>query len=277
MTIRTSIGMITRSGRKGASGESGMRCRTSRRILRGWRVLPLTLLALAACTDREPAGLEADPPTIQRGVGTTPGFSDWLTEPTVFNDPLQTTVVCPEDDVGGPCTEITTQHSGIAGGTYAFAGGQEGDVILTAEVQLHSEVTEYADGTFAYEWVVQNLGSGALVSVDCGPNGPVFATSSDDPLLGTAGADRLPDTGDDLDAGETEVQSTESGVALGTVHCGISLNPSTGRVLEMLVPLPDSPTSAEQCKDGGWWDFGFENQGQCVSFVETGKDYRTDG
>jgi hypothetical protein len=33
-----------------------------------------------------------------------------------------------------------------------------------------------------------------------------------------------------------------------------------------VVPL----TSKEQCKDGGWQSFGFENQGGCVSFVATG-------
>jgi aspartate/tyrosine/aromatic aminotransferase len=33
------------------------------------------------------------------------------------------------------------------------------------------------------------------------------------------------------------------------------------------------PTSKEQCKDGGWKNFGtmFKNQGQCVKFVRTGR------
>ena len=31
------------------------------------------------------------------------------------------------------------------------------------------------------------------------------------------------------------------------------------------------PTSPDQCKNDGWMQFGFRNQGQCVSFVETGK------
>jgi hypothetical protein len=32
------------------------------------------------------------------------------------------------------------------------------------------------------------------------------------------------------------------------------------------------PTSKEQCKNGGWRDFGdtFKNQGQCVAFVQRG-------
>lgn len=29
--------------------------------------------------------------------------------------------------------------------------------------------------------------------------------------------------------------------------------------------------SSEQCKDGGWRNFGFRNQGQCIQFVNTGK------
>jgi hypothetical protein len=30
-------------------------------------------------------------------------------------------------------------------------------------------------------------------------------------------------------------------------------------------------TSKEQCDDGGWQTFGFQNQGQCIQFVNTGK------
>jgi hypothetical protein len=37
------------------------------------------------------------------------------------------------------------------------------------------------------------------------------------------------------------------------------------------------PTNKDQCKDGGWEALGFKNQGQCVRFVETGKDSRTGG
>jgi probable HAF family extracellular repeat protein len=38
---------------------------------------------------------------------------------------------------------------------------------------------------------------------------------------------------------------------------------------------PDqNPTTKGQCRSGGWRDFGFRNQGQCIRFVETGKDSR---
>ena len=37
--------------------------------------------------------------------------------------------------------------------------------------------------------------------------------------------------------------------------------------------LPDART-ADDCRDGGWADYGFRNQGQCIRFVNTGKDSR---
>jgi hypothetical protein len=33
---------------------------------------------------------------------------------------------------------------------------------------------------------------------------------------------------------------------------------------------PNGPTSKEQCKHGGWQQFGFKNQGQCIAFVNHG-------
>ena len=37
--------------------------------------------------------------------------------------------------------------------------------------------------------------------------------------------------------------------------------------------LPDA-TAKDDCRDGGWAHYGFANQGQCIRFVETGKDSR---
>lgn len=42
---------------------------------------------------------------------------------------------------------------------------------------------------------------------------------------------------------------------------------------ELYFPLPD-PETKDDCKKGGWEDFGFKNQGQCIQFVNTGKDSR---
>jgi hypothetical protein len=39
-----------------------------------------------------------------------------------------------------------------------------------------------------------------------------------------------------------------------------------------VVDAPPLPTSNEQCKNGGWRNFGdtFKNQGECVAFVQRG-------
>lgn len=42
---------------------------------------------------------------------------------------------------------------------------------------------------------------------------------------------------------------------------------------EFILELP-SPETKNECKKGGWQEFGFKNQGQCVRYVNTGKDSR---
>ena len=39
-----------------------------------------------------------------------------------------------------------------------------------------------------------------------------------------------------------------------------------------IVDAPPVPTSKDQCKNGGWRNYGttFKNQGQCVEFVQLG-------
>lgn len=39
-------------------------------------------------------------------------------------------------------------------------------------------------------------------------------------------------------------------------------------------PEPAQPLSKDDCKKGGYEAYGFKNQGQCIRFVETGKDSR---
>jgi hypothetical protein len=59
-------------------------------------------------------------------------------------------------------------------------------------------------------------------------------------------------------------------------HCGEFWNASASTgyqvIARVTVPLP-VPTSKEQCKHGGWKNYGtmFKNQGQCVSFVVHGE------
>ena len=36
----------------------------------------------------------------------------------------------------------------------------------------------------------------------------------------------------------------------------------------------DAPNTINDCRDAGWRDLRFRNQGQCIRFVNTGKDSR---
>ena len=42
-------------------------------------------------------------------------------------------------------------------------------------------------------------------------------------------------------------------------------------------PKPVDPVLQDECKLGGWSNFNFRNQGQCIRFVETGEDSRGAG
>lgn len=57
----------------------------------------------------------------------------------------------------------------------------------------------------------------------------------------------------------------------------LGLDPHFFQSSEVLVNLtepPSGPQTKDDCKNGGWADYGFKNQGQCVRFIETGKDSR---
>jgi|GEM_PF-6364063 len=49
---------------------------------------------------------------------------------------------------------------------------------------------------------------------------------------------------------------------------------TTGPGATFCVLVENNPTTKDDCKKGKWEDFDFKNQGQCIRFVETGKDSR---
>jgi DNA-binding beta-propeller fold protein YncE len=65
----------------------------------------------------------------------------------------------------------------------------------------------------------------------------------------------------DVGAGGVLSPRTPASVPAGDSPTGIAVT-----------PVPRAPTSKDQCKNGGWRNFPqFKNQGDCISFVETGK------
>jgi hypothetical protein len=76
--------------------------------------------------------------------------------------------------------------------------------------------------------------------------------------------------------GSTQVISIFGFVTNGTIgpgDCpavilGGSLTVVSGRIV--ITDAQPFPTTNDQCKNGGWAQFGFKNQGQCVAFVQRG-------
>jgi hypothetical protein len=56
-----------------------------------------------------------------------------------------------------------------------------------------------------------------------------------------------------------------------TAPAGITDGVPAGLVMKFIAA---NPRTKEDCKDGGWMRYGFKNQGQCIRFIETGKDSR---
>lgn len=84
---------------------------------------------------------------------------------------------------------------------------------------------------------------------------------------------RLPSGAIDRGIAQTNLTITEAYVVPATVR-----HPYTQHLVETFVSAATNPaqyaslcltlpTTADQCKNGGWQSFGFRNQGQCVSFV----------
>ena len=49
-----------------------------------------------------------------------------------------------------------------------------------------------------------------------------------------------------------------------------SATAATGIDYDLTVTPANGPSTKDDCKNGNWEAFGFENQGQCVSFVARG-------
>ena len=90
------------------------------------------------------------------------------------------------------------------------------------------------------------------------PDGTSIAFATD---FGTLSASSAGTSG-----GKASVTLTSS--SAGTAHVSATLDAQT--VSTTVTFTPATPTSADQCKNGGWKSYGlFKNQGDCVSFVAT--------
>ena len=74
--------------------------------------------------------------------------------------------------------------------------------------------------------------------------------------------------------------TTARAYALSPVATAATILQRRGVIMKFVSPLPPAPldpASHEECMKGGWSNFNFRNQGQCLRFVETAFDSRSPG
>lgn len=77
----------------------------------------------------------------------------------------------------------------------------------------------------------------------------------------------------DLDPGGYDVTAEADGYEPAT-QTGVMVEENATTTADFALEVAD-PQTRTDCMDDGWMDFGFENQGRCIRFVETGKDSRS--
>jgi hypothetical protein len=105
------------------------------------------------------------------------------------------------------------------------------------------------------------------------PSGSNFIIEVVNTSLASSGRPR------DACGGENPLCTTARAFAFSATAVNAALVSRGGLVMKFVSPEPPAPVepvTPDDCKNGGWADFGFKNQGQCIRFVETGMDSRSE-
>ena len=176
--------------------------------------------------------------------------ADWSPDGTQIlissnRDHLEYELYIMNADGSGPLTRLTTNTASELTGTWspdgariAFQTNRDGGAF---EIYAMN-----ADGTSP-----TNLTNNAAAEVT--PDWGMLAAPPD------GDGDGVPDANDNCPAVGNPDQADSDGDGIGD-----ACDPT---------PLPN-PTTIEQCQKDGWRAFGFRNQGQCVRYVQSGKDDR---
>ena len=244
--------------------------------------LASALFVLSACSELPSApneGQSTVAPLFAEAVATT--TTTFASDPTWLPASQN---VCLNASSPSPCPAGATQYgyagsgwtaplSTIPGATWIWAAGITGATVPAFPAE------------FTFSKTFSNVGlpiSGSIsVAADDFAailvNGVLVGTTgsrTDAALAGAASSSlKTFDIGPFLVPG-TNVITVEG--ANGNFGCGsgpYSCNPA-GVVFGGSLNFRGNPATKDECKNGGWVIFAFENQGQCVRFIETGKDSR---
>ncbi len=121
-----------------------------------------------------------------------------------------------------------------------------------------------------------STGSFTTVTFDPSAEYPV-ATRGTSPFACPASPSDMDDlsAGSNIRAFSLNVGDTStSDIGLDGYLDNVVVNLDSGTTVYDFEPVPAQATTKNDCMKGGFAAFGFKNQGQCIRFVETGKDSR---
>jgi YVTN family beta-propeller protein len=127
-------------------------------------------------------------------------------------------------------------------------------------IPVQAQTRAYVTNTFSNSVSVIDTTSNTVVAtVGVGANPAELAITPDGTRAYVAN-----ESSSSVSVIDTASSTVVATVPVGVTPFGVAITPGIG-----------PPTNKDQCKDGGWETFTFpekfKNQGDCVSFVETGK------
>ena len=172
-------------------------------------------------------------------------------------------------------TKLTFNRSGEAEGggeVYVMNADGTGQTNLTNNPEpVDSPLDWSPDGTRILIASTRDDPSGELYLINADGSGSAtrLTINSASETLGSWSPDGLRIAFHTDRAGNDEIYVMN---ADGNGPANLTSNPSSDHFPDW--GLVAGAISKEQCKNGGWEDLGFRNQGQCLRYVETGKDSR---
>jgi TolB protein len=223
----------------------------------------------------------------------TLGFQpDWQPMAAVQPGAIAGTVT--DADTGGPIEGAAVSVDGeeaVTGqnGTYRIDGLEAGEHTVAAEAEGYQPANQAASVAVGETTTVDfalapkpveppETGSiaGTVTDADTGApiEGAAVSVDGEEAVTGQDGTYRI----DGLEAGEHTVAAEAEGYQPANQAASVAAGETTtvdfALASKRAEPPADEPQTKHECMDESWEVYGFRNQGQCIRYVNTGKDGR---
>jgi hypothetical protein len=191
------------------------------------------------------------------------------------------TGACADANLTGPNVPGQPAYSLAAAAATAWTASGDGTVTLVSDGTAGDAVMSYVYGGNSGDWyfttTAAQTGTVTLpwsYSGDHGVEGNEYVYALINGVVVATRLDEASSTGP-FSWNGTITFSVNAGDTYGFQLHGSAIPGGMSGTFTLNLPEgPVDPTTKEDCKDGEWVEYGFNNQGQCIRFVNTGDDSR---